>query len=143
MVALRNHSYVVLMITLSLTCASKNFVYVCIFDIAENAVKTSVTVVVFWRPSDFISVRAVLMLEALQRAQPSLLRVVSVIAPKYDIERELSSEEGTAAAGGGGAGIESLLLPGEIPTNILLDANFQGFKVRFCCSICCFHCFYF
>jgi hypothetical protein len=83
-----------------------------------------VTAVVFWRPSDAISIRAISILENLQRAFPQFFSVVSVLAPKYPSERLMGSD----GENKGKNVLDSLLVPSEKPNNILLDANLEAWK---------------
>lgn len=96
---------------------------------------SKVTAVVYWRPSDALSVRAVTILENLQKAFPQFFSVVSILAPRYPSERILSTssteekEEGIEGKEGKEKNVlESLLIPGEKPTNILLDADLETFR---------------
>lgn len=82
------------------------------------------TAVVFWRPSDAISIRAIAILENLQRAFPQFFSVVTVLAPKYPSER-LAGSDGENK---GNNVLDSLLVPSEKPGNILLDANLEAWK---------------
>jgi hypothetical protein len=95
------------------------------FDVYSlSSSNSKVTAVVYWRPSDALSVRAVTILENLQRAFPQFFSVVSILAPRYPSERILSTEE----EGKDKNVLDSLLIPGEKPTNILLDANLESFR---------------
>lgn len=86
------------------------------------------TAVVYWRPSDALSVRAIIILENLQKAFPQFFSVVSILAPRYPSERILNSSTSTEEEGKEKNVLESLLIPGEKPTNILLDANLETFR---------------
>ena len=84
------------------------------------------TAVVFWRPSDAISIRAISILENLQRAFPQFFSVVAILAPKYPSERIMGST--TENNGKDSNVLDSLLIPSEKPGNILLDANLEAWK---------------
>jgi DNA-binding beta-propeller fold protein YncE len=70
-----------------------------------------VTVVVLWRPSDVVSVRAVAAFSQFEKLFPSAVRLVTVLSPRYAAELSI----------GVGEGGHSLLLESEIPDSILVD----------------------
>ena len=100
-----------------------------------------VTAIVYWRPSDLISLRALAILKNLHQAFPTFFTVVAVLAPKYPSERILSeklnenknnddknSDENKNLDQNFEAknSYDSLLIPSEIPDNILLDASLES-----------------
>lgn len=112
--------------------------------------KTSViTAIIYWRPTDLISLRAVNILENLQRKYPLFFNVVSIVSPKYPSEGFYGSSSGgdsSIDSNGDNSGsssnngnsnnnndkeeniLTSLLLPSEQPTNILIDSKLESYR---------------
>ena len=86
------------------------------------------TAVVYWRPTDAVSIRAVNILQNLQRAFPTFFSVVAVLAPKYPSERKFLEEDSTADNIDEKNIYDYLLIPSEKPENILLDAKLESWK---------------
>jgi hypothetical protein len=101
----------------------------------KSSPKSLVTAVVYWRPSDAVSLRAVTILENLQRAFPSFLNVVTVIAPKYPGEgvfnenngiKEILDDENEINMNKNE--IDFVLTPSEIPKNVLIDEKLESWQ---------------
>jgi hypothetical protein len=77
---------------------------------------SGVTVVVFWRPTDVVSLRTVTAYRRLASLYPMSLRVVAILSPKYPSESDLNKK-------GGG-----LLLDEDIPEICLLDDKLEAWR---------------
>ena len=86
------------------------------------------TAVVYWRPTDAVSIRAVNILQNLQRAFPTFFSVVAVLAPKYPSERKFSEIDSTDNNIDERNIYDYLLIPSEKPENILLDAKLESWR---------------
>ena len=81
-----------------------------------------------------MSIRAVNILQNLQRAFPTFFSVVAVLAPKYPSERTFFENENTNGDGNLSDNVDQknvfdyLLIPSEKPENILLDAKLESWK---------------
>ena len=81
------------------------------------------TAILYWRPTDAVSLRALAILNNLKKAFPGFITVVSILAPKFPSESVLNNGEKY-----GSNVYDSLLIPAEKPEHILLDGKLESFS---------------